>query len=124
VSKRLGEILLAFALIFAIGGHWALLQSVAWVGMFANNVRSCSVGEALEKTFDGEHPCELCKIVQAVRKSEQPQPLTKHEVKIDFWITPATCLLVGPPSAVHARPQAGVFSSRIETPPTPPPRVA
>ena len=124
MHRKFGQLVVVFALIFSIGGHWVLLQSVAWVGMFAKNVRTCSVTEALEKTFDGQHPCGLCKVVEAGKKSEQKQPLTKLEVKIDFWLEPVTCLLVAPPAGVHARPHADLFSSRTETPPTPPPRLA
>ena len=112
------------ALILSIGGHWVLLQSVAWVGMFAKNVRTYSVTEALEKTFDGQHPCALCKVVAAGKKSEQKQTIAKLEVKIDFWLAPASCLVVVPPRASHELPQADAFSSRVETPPTPPPRQA
>ena len=112
------------ALILSIGGHWALLQSVAWVGMFVNNVRSCSLTESFERTFDGQHPCALCKVVAAGKKSEQKQPLDKLEVKIDFWYAPASCLVVAPPRAGRKMPQTDAFSSRVETPPTPPPRSA
>ena len=111
------------ALIISIGGHWTLLQSVAWMGMFVNNVRSCSLTEAFEKTFDGQHPCALCKVVAAGKKSEQKQPLTKLEVKIDFWFAPANCLVVAPPRTAYEFSLADAFSSRVESPPTPPPRL-
>jgi len=121
---RVGKLLLAMTLIGAIGGHWLLLQSVAWVGMFANNVRSCSVTEALEKTFDGQHPCALCKVVEAGKRSEKTQPMIKLEVKLDFWLAPATCLLLAPQPTGQVWPHTDALSSRVETPPTPPPRLA
>jgi len=124
VKKQIGQILIAFTLITAIGGHWALLQSVAWVGMFANNIRQCSIPEALEKTFDGKNPCGLCKVVSAGKKAEQKETIVKVEVKIDFWLEPVGCRLDVPRPAGHPVVITETFSPRFESPPTPPPRLA
>lgn len=115
---------MVLTLIVAIGGHWVLLQSVAWVGMLANNVRQCSVTDAIAKTFDGKHPCALCKVVAAGKKAEQKQPLVKVETKIDFWLAPVSPLLVVPPSVSFCRVAAELLRTRLEPPPTPPPRLA
>lgn len=47
-----------------MGLHWILLQSVAWTAMIVSFSAQGTLGEALEKTFDGEHPCALCQAVQ------------------------------------------------------------
>lgn len=122
VRARFGKLLLAVTLITAIGGHWALLQSVAWVGMFANNARQGSLTEALEKTFDGNHPCGLCKVVAAGKKAEQKETIVKVEAKLDFWLEPVSALLDAPPPAGQPVIRAETFSPRVESPPTPPPR--
>ena len=95
VRTKLGHTLIAFTLICAIGGHWAILQSVAWVGMVINYSQDSSLTVALQKTFDGEHPCKLCKVVRAGKKSEQkeaslkvetkPHPTDGNERKRDGW---------------------------------------
>ena len=54
-----------------LGGHWFALQSVAWVTMVLDNSQEASLGEALEKTFDGKHPCPLCKAVAAGQEEEE-----------------------------------------------------
>lgn len=59
---------MVLSLCFALGLHWAALQSVAWVGMLVSYSRAGSVASAVEKTFDGRHPCPLCK---AIGKGEQ-----------------------------------------------------
>ena len=41
-------------LVLSLGLHWALLQSIAWVGMIASYSRVASLAEALSKTFDGK----------------------------------------------------------------------
>lgn len=58
-------------LALSLGLHWALLQSVAWTGMFIRFSRQFNVVEALQKTFDGHHPCSLCKFVQATDRNSQ-----------------------------------------------------
>ena len=62
--KRLSKWLVVVLFVLATGGHWALLQSVAWVTMAARYSQDSVLAEVLEKTFDGHHPCELCKLVQ------------------------------------------------------------
>jgi hypothetical protein len=74
VVVRLGHVLLIIALLGATGGHWAVLQTIAWAGMLASNLKTESVNTALSKTFDGEHPCCMCKAIEQGRSEEQ-QPV-------------------------------------------------
>ncbi len=82
--------LLVIALAFSIGAHWALLQSVAWVGMVAAYSREGSFAEAVSKSFDGKHPCCLCKMIQKGREAErksqpqQVQPGSTQDVGIPW----------------------------------------
>ncbi len=63
------RLLILSALMVSIGGQWMVLQGVAWLGMAVSySVESGSVTTGLSKTFDGDHPCALCK---AVQKSSQ-----------------------------------------------------
>ena len=48
---------MALALFMIAGGHWAMLQSVAWAGMVKDFSRTGTIAEAVTKTFDGKHPC-------------------------------------------------------------------
>ena len=59
--------------VFLTGGQWAMLQSVAWTGMFVNYIRDFSLTDALEKTFDGEDPCPMCCAVKKGREQEKRQ---------------------------------------------------
>src|SRR5271155_5291439 len=63
-----GKWTMELSLCVALGLHWCALQSGAWVGMLINYSRSGSVASAIEKTFDGQHPCPLCR---AISKGEQ-----------------------------------------------------
>ncbi len=46
---------------------------VAWMGMFAVNSQLGDLAGALEKTFDGKHPCPLCAAVEAGQQKEKEQ---------------------------------------------------
>jgi len=43
VIRRIGYPLALLALFVVAGGHWAVLQSVAWAGMIAGRRRSVSL---------------------------------------------------------------------------------
>lgn len=80
-------------LVLSLGLHWALLQTVAWTGMLINYSRDASFREAISRTFDGQHPCPLCKAIKKGRADEkkQEQQQTKPGSKLDFalvWQAP------------------------------------
>jgi hypothetical protein len=124
VKARIAHCLIAFSLIVAVGGHWTVLQSVAWFGMVVTYSQDAPLSVALGKTFDGNHPCKLCKVVDAGKKSEKQQVLLKVETKLDYWLTQRPQLLFPPdPFAVYcAGPDLVQF--RAESPPTTPLRTA
>lgn len=62
---------LIMALFVSLGGHMALLQSLAWGRMIVEYSQAGSVKDAVVKTFDGKHPCELCKTLDGVRKEKK-----------------------------------------------------
>lgn len=72
------------ALTTSIGLHWALLQSVAWVGMLAGNLQRTPLTEAVCRTFDGLHPCCLCKAIAECKKTEKKADLSPQLKKFEF----------------------------------------
>ncbi len=72
-------------LVLSLGLHWALLQTVAWTGMLVTYSRDASFQDAVSKTFDGEHPCALCKVIKSGRAEEgrQEQQQVKPGCKLD-----------------------------------------
>ena len=73
-------LVMALALFLVAGGHWAMLQGVAWATMVRDFSKTGSLTEAVEKTFDGKHPCAMCKKLSNARASEEKAPVT---VKVD-----------------------------------------
>src|SRR6184192_2864605 len=73
VRAKFAQAFVVCALVFAIGAHWTLLQSIAWVGMAVSYTQNSTLKEALLKTFDGKHPCTLCKVVQQGKNAQKKQ---------------------------------------------------
>src|SRR5471030_2084772 len=84
------------ALLAATGGHWAALQTVAWTTMLADNLESDSVSGALVKTFDGKHPCPICKAIAAGKQSEKKTEFTPELKNLEFPPAPEKLALFAP----------------------------
>jgi hypothetical protein len=119
---RLRNALLIALLLAACGAHWGALQSVAWTRMLADNLRTVSFAEAVVRTFDGQHPCSICKVIASAKRSEKkaefPQPLTK----LEFPLTEQSLLLIVPLRFQLLRMSHELVESLSQQPPTPPPR--
>jgi hypothetical protein len=125
VRHRICKSLVAVLLIFSVGGHWAVLQSVAWVSMVVQYSQEAPIEVAVAKTFDGKHPCKICKFVKEGKESEEKGPTLKEKTKLDFWLPVGEVALTLP---AHEQDfgisQRVFFNSRSEAPPLPPPRWA
>ncbi len=113
------------AVFLSVGGHWAVLQSVAWARMFADFSRTESITSALEKTFDGRHPCAMClKIREGRAQEKKPPPLLKWEKLPEFVLQAKRVVIPGPPTkAEEVAPLISVLHADfISAPPKPPPR--
>lgn len=118
---RLGKVLVVFTLVATLSAHWALLQTVAWTTMLANNLQSCSLHDAMARTFDGHHPCSLCKAIAAAKNSEQKNQSILVTQKLEFPPVQGRLILTAP-SPVEI-PSPNTFAESIsQKPPTPPPR--
>ena len=122
VGYRIPRLAIVAALACSIGLHWGFLQSVAWVGMVVNYSQSGTVTEALTKTFDGKHPCPLCKAVAAGKAEEEKSDFTLELKKLEYPPAQGRFDLVAP-TQFRLLPQSG-FSTEALThePPVPPPR--
>ena len=82
--QYLGRILLIASVIAGTGAQWSALQSVAWTGMLAENLRNHSLADALTITFDGKHPCCLCRVIANAEKSGRKPTATAPSRKLEF----------------------------------------
>lgn len=94
IRRLLGCIVMTAALFLSAGGHLALLQGVAWATMIKDFSRSGSVTTAVQKTFDGKHPCALCKKISAERSHEEKAPVTvKAEKKAEVFVASKSAIV-------------------------------
>lgn len=115
--------LLVAALVISIGAQWAVLQSAAWVGMAVTySMAEGSVAEGLSNTFDGDHPCPLCKLVEEGQKKENKLPTKQAPSKMELSLT--TNIVVITPPVAYTLPRAAdeIAMLRRKEPTVPPPR--
>jgi len=123
------NIAIAVALFFGSGAQWLVLQSVAWTNMLITYSQDAPLSEAIQKTFDGKHPCHLCEHIRdAEKETKKDDATTANSLFKPFFAMKAgglpSCLFVTPPHGErHAYPSVACrFSSRITEPAAPPPR--
>ncbi len=120
--SSIGRAATIFALCLSLGFHWLALQSVAWTTMLVANARHAPLSEAVAKTFDGAHPCELCHAVADGKKSEKKSEVLPTIVKMDLICTLRTLTWL-PPWASYEYPRMNsAIPERFQSPPVPPPR--
>jgi hypothetical protein len=122
VRKRLSRLLIALALAGSIGLHWAILQWVAWAGMVISYSQEGPVSQAVAKTFDGQHPCSLCKQITESKRSEK-KPECKFEAgKLKFRYGAAPLICPRLPELWQLTPPDDATDPLTQAPPSPPPR--
>jgi hypothetical protein len=85
MRSRFGIFFGALALLQILGGHWAVLQTTAWVGMIVQYSQRDGFTAGLAQTFDGEHPCSVCNAIKDGKKQEEKKtPLLQAELKKDY----------------------------------------
>jgi len=118
---RLARFLVLIAAVQILGGHWAVLQSVAWARMIVEYAQGDSLTAAVAKTFDGAHPCSLCETVSEGRQQEKKQEAVTTIVKLDAVLAPAF-RVPWPQVQAWTYPTATHRGAETApTPPTPPP---
>ena len=77
---------------------------------------------ALVKTFDGRHPCTLCKVVQAGQRAEKKHAAKKAPTKLDLFAGDRPVTAAARPPVLAQIIHATLLVGLLESPPTPPPR--
>jgi hypothetical protein len=127
VKDTLHKLLVVCCALYLSGAHWVALQTTAWTGMLISRTISTSVSEAVESTFDGQHPCRVCK---AISSGKQTEERSQHEFELLKKAGELKFLDVRPLTVFHPRSPVGSvrWSAAIDclgrgpdAPPTPPP---
>lgn len=116
----------ALALLFASGAQWFVLQSVAWTGMLISYSKDASLVEAVQKTFDGNHPCSLCEHIRSAEKeTPKKDQLSQHPPVVVILGTLVESTTVEAPAhsaRLLIETCDATSPSRFEEPLSPPPR--
>jgi len=124
VARRFSKIAIVCGLACSIGLNWAFLQAIAWANMVTVYSRDVSLAVAISKTFDGKHPCMLCKSIAEGKRTEKKSKETNEVKKLEF-----PCAINFSLSGSIARYSPILFEPSLGSilphgPPAPPPRIA
>jgi hypothetical protein len=122
--RVVGIPLICLALFALAGGHWALLQAIAWAQMLRDYSRNAPISEAIAKTFGGRYPCGMCTKISEERQKEGPAPAAvKFDKKVEVFFVEISGALKGPRSEdfSYLGTGQGAPIERSEAPPAPVP---
>jgi hypothetical protein len=115
--------MIGLALFLTTGGHLAILQGVAWTNMIRDFAKTESIGTALEKTFDGQHPCTLCKKITESGTGKNDDALASAKSKLGEFLPQSHRLLAPPcakpfhfPTALRNKPVEIFFAPPVPIP--------
>jgi hypothetical protein len=89
--------------------------------MLADNLRDANLTQAVQRTFDGKHPCTLCKQISAGKKAEKKSEFSSVK-KLEF-VSSAEVRVYQPAQTFYLLPNhVDSFGELAHRPPSPPPR--
>lgn len=125
--RHAGTCAALIAVLFASGGHWVVLQTIAFGSMVVRYSQDNSLSEALAKTFDGKHPCPLCHAVQRGRQQEEKQrPALGLDPQRELALPESVLCPLARPPGEYWLPTLPLpaWHAFAHAPPKPPPRLA
>lgn len=85
---RVRWLLLAWVALAALGPATSI-QLAGWTAMLVRDVTTRPLSQAVQRTFDGQHPCCMCKTATALREEDpargQPAPDTRM-MRVDLAV--------------------------------------
>src|SRR5215831_946433 len=120
----MSKLLIVLALASSIGLHWAFLQAVAWKGMVISYSQDRPVTEAVSDTFDGQHPCKLCKHIAREKQAEKKSEFQLESGKVKFAYAPIAFVFSTPPLLWEVAAPDESAELLTHSPPVPPPRIS
>lgn len=127
VRRTLSTTCLLLAWLCANGAVWNVVQAVAWAKMYHEYAQVMPAAQALELTFDGSAPCDMCSIAQGAEDTARSQ--LPAEAALGGGMEKILLIADCPPAPVLAAPdfawpglvpEAGF--TRTSAVPVPPPR--
>ncbi|RBP45908.1 hypothetical protein DES53_102292 [Roseimicrobium gellanilyticum] len=130
--KSLARIALVVSLMISIGGHWGMLQAIAWARMIQDYSEEKGLVEGFKETFSGERPCPMClKLRESQNEAgKNKAPISKEKTDLTLkWYDPSWegAFKVTPPFPEASTKARLYFTASLRgegraRPATPPPR--
>lgn len=115
---------LCFAWLCANGALWDSAQVFAWGKMVHEYSQTMPLATAIEKTFDGSAPCEICIVVEDAQQQEPAQQMERSSSdKILLAYHPNETVVIEAPTYTWQGTTDHTGELRTEPVPVRPPRV-
>jgi len=108
IFRAIASVMIGLALFLTTGGHLAILQGVAWTKMVRDFSRTDSIGKAIEKTLDGQHPCHLCKTITETGAGKKDDGTASAKIKLGEFVDLAHRELPAPAEKPFQYPRAAL----------------
>ena len=108
IFRAMASVMIGLALFLTTGGHLAILQGVAWTKMVRDFSRTDSIGKAIEKTLDGQHPCHLCKTITETGAGKKDDGTASAKIKLGEFLDLAHRKLPVPADKPFQYPRAAL----------------
>ncbi|MGD9897397.1 MAG: hypothetical protein AB7T14_10035 [Candidatus Methylacidiphilaceae bacterium] len=84
--RKAGILFAILAACHMAGGHWLFWQGAAWASMLVRYSQSYGMETGLAMTFDGKHPCQICKkVVKGKSKEERSSRTERSEQEFGLF---------------------------------------
>jgi len=91
--------------------------------MLVKNVQqTASLSQAVARTFDGQHPCDLCRRISSTKDSQKKPTVQPAPSKPDLICTAGSVCIISFFEDFHYAETVVEFFERGDSPPVPPPR--
>jgi hypothetical protein len=120
--RRLTHWIILVAFVFSCGGQWGAFQVIAWGNMIREYSEMVPLAQAVQMTFSGQYPCAICKAIAERKSAEQQKEVSLLKAEKKFPLPVVVALAPPMITDVAYFEPVFAFSSRVESPPTPPPR--
>ena len=124
MMRRFTLLVALTAFIFSCGGHWYVLQGVAWVNMIRNYSEMVPFSEAVSMTLSGKYPCAICKAIAEKKSTEQQKSFSAEKLGKKFSLPVELRPIAITYSDMHYPDFISSIKSSNESPLVRPPRSA
>jgi len=115
--------MLCLAWLCANGALWDCVQVFAWGKMIHDYSQIMPLTKAVERTFDGSAPCEICLVVVEGKAPQTPPQVERSHEKVVLAYHATEEIFLQAPESCWPAPKIGTGPMRTDEVPVRPPLV-